>query len=145
MEPTVGLEEDDEKNDDFPSRLEKQLQKLSNRWSGTEYALIISTARKVQEWEGESVEVRNILMEWLKNNKESRLVEEAEDILDRFEQLAEAGEMGMTKELLLEATDIVTAVVVAWNIDVERISFTKTGEDDETFQMDGKVKRVGRA
>ena len=75
----------------------------------------------MQEWEGESVEVRNILMEWLINNKERRLVEEAEDILDGLEQLAEAGEMGMTKELLLEATEIVTAVVVAWKIDVERV------------------------
>ena len=59
------------------------------------------------------MEVRNTLLEWLVNNRERRLVEEAEDILDGLEKLTEEGEMGMTEELLLETTEIVTAVVVS--------------------------------
>ena len=53
------------------------------------------------------------------------MVEEAEDILDGLEKLAEEEELGMSVELLVEATEIVTSLVVAWNIALERISFVK--------------------
>ena len=59
------------------------------------------------------MELRNTLLEWLVNNRERRLVEEAEDILDGLEKFTEVGEMGMTEELLQETTEIVTLVVVS--------------------------------
>ena len=58
----------------------------------------------MRDWKDETMEVRDTLMEWLINNGERRLVEEAEDILDGLEQLTKDGEMGMTEELLLETT-----------------------------------------
>ena len=82
--------------------------------------------------------VRDNLMEWLVNNKERRLVEEAEDILDGLEQMVEEGDMGMEEVLLIEATEIITSVVLAWNLDVERITFVKAGKEDEAFQKDGE-------
>ena len=91
----------------------------------------------MRDWKDETVEVRDTLIEWLINNGERRLVEEAEDILDGLEERTKDGEMGMTEELLLEATEIVTSVVIAWNMDLERVSFMKDGQDEEIFQMDG--------
>ena len=90
--------------------------------------------------------VRDNLIEWFVNNKERRLVEEAADILDGLEQLVEEEEMGMNEILLVEAMEIITAVVLAWNLDVERISFVKAGKEEEAFQRDGEqVGRIGRA
>ena len=52
--------------------------------------------------------------------------------MDGLEKLTEDGELGMSEELLVESTGIVTALVVAWNIDLERISFVKAGQEDVT-------------
>ena len=54
--------------------------------------------------------------------------------------------MGMEEELLIEATEVVTSVVLAWNLDVERITFVKAGKEEEAFHRDEeKVRRLGRA
>ena len=41
-------------------------------------------------------------------------------MLDGLEGLAEAGEMGVNKDILMEATEIITAVVLARNLKRER-------------------------
>ena len=80
------------------------------------------------------------------NNREMRLVEEAEDMLDGLEGLAEASEMGVTNNILMEATEIITAVVLARNLDREKVSFQMDGEEELLFQKDGNLpRRVGRA
>ena len=50
----------------------------------------------------------------------------------------EEGDIGMEEILLVEATEIITSVVLAWNLDVERITFVKAGKEDEAFQKDGE-------
>ena len=44
--------------------------------------MVLEKVKKMEGWKEESWMVRDNLMEWLVNNKERRLVEEAEDILD---------------------------------------------------------------
>ena len=54
--------------------------------------------------------------------------------------------MGMVEELLIKATEVVTSVVLAWNLDVERITFVQAGKEEEAFHRDGEqVKRLNRA
>ena len=126
--------------------MEKQIKKLSNRWTGTEYEMVLEKVKKMEGWKEESWMVRDNLVEWLVNNKERRLVEEAEDILDGLEQMVEDGDMGMEEELLIEATELITSVVLAWNLDVERITFMQAGKEEEAFHRGGEqVKRLGRA
>ena len=95
--------------------------------------MVLEKVKRMEGWKEESWMVRDNLVEWLVNNKERRLVEEAEDILDGLEQMVEDGDMGMEEELLIEATEVVTSVVLAWNLDVERITFVKAGKEDEAF------------
>ena len=54
--------------------------------------------------------------------------------------------MGMNKDILMEATEIITAVVLARNLDMEKVSFQMDGEEELLFQEDGNYpRRVGRA
>jgi hypothetical protein len=55
-----------------------------------------------------------------------------------LEGLAEAGEMGVT--------EITTAVVLARNLDMEKVSFQLDGEEELLLHEDGNYpRRVGRA
>ena len=86
------------------------------------------------------------LLDWIVNNNEVRLVEEAEDMLDGLQVMTEEKETGMREEILIQATDIVTALVIAGNLDLGKVSFQKDGKADQTFLKDGKlIRRVGRA
>ena len=127
-------------------RLDKQLEKLRVRWKETEYRIVLEALEQAREWPEEVHEVRDNLIEWMINNREMRLVEEAEDMLDGLECLAEASEMGVTNNILMEATEIITAVVLARNLDMEKVSFQMDGEEELLFQEDGNYpRRVGRA
>jgi hypothetical protein len=61
--------------------------------------------------------VKESLADWMLTNKEVTLVEEGEDILDGLELMMESGEISGT--LLLDSTEIVTALIVARNLDVD--------------------------
>ena len=43
-------------------------------------------------------------------------------MLDGLEGLAEASEMGMTNNILMETTEVITALVLAKNLDMEKIT-----------------------
>ena len=106
----------------------------------------METLEQAREWAEDTNEVSDNLIEWMINNREMRLVEEAEDMLDGLEGLAEASEMGVTNNILMEATEIITAVVLARNLDREKVSFQMDGEEELLFQKDGNLpRRVGRA
>ena len=59
--------------------------------------MVLEKVKRMEGWKEESWMVRDNLVEWLVNNKERRLVEEAEDILDGLEQMVEDGDMGMVE------------------------------------------------
>ena len=88
----------------------------------TEYRIVLDALEQTQRLPEEAKEVRVNLLEWMINNKEMRLMEEAEDMLDGLEDLKEAGEMGMTNNILMETTEVITALVLAKNPDMEKIT-----------------------
>ena len=73
-------------------------------------------------------------------NKETTLKEEGEDILDGIEVMEECGEVSGT--LLLDITEVITALIVDRKLDTDRImpTFQQAGE-----QKFDRLKRIGRA
>ena len=64
------MDEGDECVGNYSSRMEKQIKKLSKRWTGTEYEMVLEKVKKMEGWKEESWMVRDNLMEWLVyNNK----------------------------------------------------------------------------
>ena len=118
------------------------LSKLRMKWTGSEYDIVLEKLEMLESWKTlEDAEgVKEEVLDWMVNNKEVILVEEGEDILDGLEVMEESGEVSGT--LLLDITEIITALTVARNLDTDRLM--------PTFQQDGKprtkrLKRIGRA
>ena len=129
-------------------RMEKQITKLEKRWKQTDFEIVLEPINELKGMGNECKEVIDILMEWMINNNECRLVEEAEDMLDGLEDMLVAKEMSMTEEILVKATAVITTIVVARNMDLGKIgtlTFQKEGEQNQSFQKDGsQTRRVGR-
>ena len=113
----------------------------------TEFEVALGPIRELRTLSEDCKDVVDNIMEWMVNNNESRLVEEAEDMIDGLEEMTATKEMSMTEEVLMKATEIITAIVVARNMDLGKVpSFQKAGEPEQSGQMDGKqTRRVGRA
>ena len=74
-------------------------------------------------------------MDWMLTNKEVKLVEEEEDILDGLEMMMECGDISGT--LLLDSTEIITALIVARSLDMDRVmpTFQQDGNQDSTKRL----------
>ena len=87
-----------------------------------------------------ALEIKKAVMGWLAENELSTLVEEGEDILDGLEGLNTNGLDGVTDEVLLDVTEIVTALIMTSGME-------NTGSE-EVFLMEDKGesnKKAGRA
>ena len=84
--------------------------------------------------------IRVEIIDWMLNNKEVTLVEEGEDILDGLEQMME---WKISGTLLLDSTEIITALIVARNMDVdtEMPTFQQVGNQDSTKRL-SRVRRA---
>ena len=127
-------------------RMDNQILKLEKRWKKTEFEVVLGPISELRTLSEDCKDVVDNIMEWMVNNNESRLVEEAEDMIDGLEEMTATKEMSMTEEVLMKATEIITAIVVARNMDLGKVpSFQKAGEPSQSFQLDGKrTRRVGR-
>ena len=75
-------------------------------------------------------------------NEIETMIEEGEDILDGLETMLTEDNSGVTGDILMDATEIITAIIVAQGLKTNRVA--------PLFQKDGKVttdriKRIGRA
>jgi hypothetical protein len=102
------------------------------RWAGSDYEILLEKIEMIKSWQEEKDEggVKESLIDWI--NKEVTLVEEGEDILDGLEMMRESGEISGT--LLLDSTEIVTALIVARSLDMNRVmpTFQQDGNQDST-------------
>ena len=81
-------------------------------------------------------------MAWMAENEVSTMIEESEDILDGLESmLAEEGS-GVTEEVLIDATEIITAIIVAGEMKTQGIAplFQKAGK-----LTTGRIRKTDRA
>ena len=122
--------------------LEAQQDILEQRWKEGPYNLIVQKTKLMADWSDEAIEVKEAILDWLTENEVSTLVEEGEDILDGLESLNSRGMDGVTDDVLLDVGEIVTAIIVAEDMDKPRVAkiFQKVGEKDIK-----KVKKTGRA
>ena len=87
-------------------------------------------------------EIREAIVDWLAENEINTLVEEGEDILDGLESLNAKGLDGVTDTILLDVTEIVTAIIIARGL--ENPGVAKIFQKDSEKEMK-KVKKTGRA
>ena len=75
-------------------------------------------------------------------NEVVTLVEESEDILDGLEAMLEEENSGVSEDVRMDATEIITATLVARGLETNRMApmFQKAGKS-----MTDKISRIGRA
>ena len=126
----------------LPGGLESKIDKLRMQWAVSEYQIVLEKLEMLDSWknEVEETEVKEAILGWMIDNKETTLTEEGEDILDGIEVMEECGEVSGT--LLLDITEVITALIIARKLDTDRImpTFQQAGE-----QKFDRLKRIGRA
>ena len=115
---------------------------LKKRWENTEYELVLKKMKVTEKWPRNSMMIKDALWSWMTENEIETLVEEGEDILDGLEAMNgdETGEV--TEEILMDAAEIITAIIVARDVETSKVA--------PIFQKDGKrtaskIRRIGRA
>ena len=86
------------------------------RWSKSNYSLVLGKMTLSERWPKESLNIKQALWEWMAENEELTLVEEAEDILDGLEAMSMAEESECPIEVLIDATEMITAIIVAMGL-----------------------------
>jgi hypothetical protein len=115
---------------------------LDLRWLKSEYSLVLGKLTLSRRWLRDSDNVKYALWEWMAENEVETLAEEGEDILDGLETMNMEEGSGVSDEVLMDATEIITAIIVARGLESERVA--------PIFQKDGKeitsrINRIGRA
>ena len=82
------------------------------------------------------------MIEWMFENDSTTMEDEDEDILDGLETMEQENGKEVTVDIMIDATEIMTTIIVANGLDNQRIA--------PLFQKDGKVeteksRRIGRA
>ena len=93
-------------------------------------------------WTGKAEYIKTALLEWRAGNEETTLIEEGEDVLDGLESMLEEDDSGVNEEVLTDATEIITTIIVARGMETQRVApmFQKTGS-----KVSERVRRTGRA
>ena len=114
---------------EYTNRVESKIEKLRMKWAGSEYEIVLEKLEMLESWKTEEDVhgVKEEILDWMISNKEVTLMEEGEDILDGLEVMEGCGEVSGT--LLLDITEIITALTVARNLDTNWMI--------PTFQQDG--------
>ena len=115
---------------------------LENRWRDSEYKIVLEKMTLTKSWPEESRNIMESLWSWMAENEIETKVEEGEDILDGLETMLTEEGSGVSGDILMDATEIITAIMVARGLVTKRVA--------PLFQKDGKVmtdriKRIGRA
>ena len=118
------------------------LDELTRRWKNTEFNIILDRLGVVNNWPTECKDIKESFTSWLLENDEATLEEEGEDILDGLEVLREGKEEGVSDEVLMDVTDIITSILIGSSWKVKQVApiFQQAGE-----QTRERIKRVGRA
>ena len=114
---------------------------LENRWRDSEYKIVLEKMTLTKSWPVESKNIMESLWSWMAENEIETKVEEGEDILDGLENMLTEEGSGVSGDILMDATEIITAIMVARGLVKKRVA--------PLFQKDGKVmtdriKRIGR-
>jgi hypothetical protein len=128
--------------DESAKRLESKMEKLRLKWAGGDYEVILDKLEMLEGWKATGGdEVKEALADWMLENDLDTLVEEGEDILDGMELIEGVGEV--SKELLMDSTEIITSIIVARNMmyDQEMPTFLKDGNRESA----NNISRIGRA
>ena len=120
--------------------MESDLRSITNRWKDGKYSIVLEKMKLMEGWKQEAGFLKDALVDWINENEIDTLIEEGEDIVDGIETMELNEEPGISEGVLMDATEIITSIIVARGMETDRIA--------PIFLQDGKktrVKRVGRA
>ena len=115
---------------------------MKERWGGTNYKIVLEKMEVMSTWPGDCESIREALMSWMVENKDVTLIEEGEDILDGLEAMHAEEGSEVSEEILMDATEVITAIIVAKGLETKRVApiFQKGG-----ILTTDRIKRIGRA
>ena len=88
---------------------------LACRWAGTEFERVADTSKRMETCYERGWPRRKEILEWLFNNSEAKLVEEAAYMVDGRDTLWEKEWRDQIYEEIFEdAVEIVTAILIGW-------------------------------
>ena len=85
---------------------------------------------------------KEAMLEWITENEITTMVEEGEDMLDGLESMLTEEGSGVTEDVLMDAAEVITAIIVARGMETQRIApmFQKAGK-----KTSERIRRIGRA
>ena len=123
-------------------KMEEVVKMLEIRWKDSEYKIVIEKMTLSNIWPDGSMTIKEALWSWIAENEVVTLVEEGEDILDGLEAMLTEEDNGVSDEVLMDANEIITAIIMARGLETSRVAplFQKDGR-----KMTNKIRRIGRA
>ena len=108
------------------------MDKLRRKWAGSELEIVVEKTEMLSSWKGsKSVNddmIKEELLDRMLDNDQEILMEEGEDILDGLEGMVEADEI--SDELLLDTTEMITALIIARGSIEDMPTFTQVMSRD---------------
>ena len=91
--------------------LEEKLAALTGRWAGTKFQGVAESCKMIRNWSLEGKDIGYSMVDWLSDNTEGKLVDEAMDIMEGIEERwKQDGIREEYKEMLTDAVEIMTAI-----------------------------------
>ena len=94
---------------------------LENRWRDSEYKIVLEKMTLTKSWPEESRNIMESLWSWMAENEIETKVEEGEDILNGLETMLTEEGIGVSGDILMNATEIITAIMVARGLVTKRV------------------------
>ena len=118
-----GLRINTKKSGECSSRLEKDSRRMEDqeeipegwkfimeRWKEGGYKIVLDKLELTDGWTEDAKYIKEALIEWMTENEVTTMVEEGEDILDGLESMLTEEGSGATEEVLMDATEVITAI-----------------------------------
>ena len=115
---------------------------LEMRWKDSEYRVVLDKMKLSKSCPEESMPIMEAIWSWMAEHEVITLVEVGEDILDGLEAMLVEESSGVSEDVLMDATEVITAILVARGLETSRLApiFQKDGRS-----MTEKISRIGRA
>ena len=127
---------------------EESVVTLEKRWEGTPYSMVAEECRRMLRWGTDrGGENRDTLLGWMIEHDTSRLVEESAHMVAAWDSQWEDADLDEEAAgMLTDCVEIVTVLIVAWNIDKGALEHDEGTEDDcSNITMEYEPIRLARA
>ena len=102
--------------------LDEKLAALTKRWARTNFQGVAESCKMIRNWSLEGKDIGYSMVDWLSDNTEGKLVDEAMDIMEGIEERWKQDRIREEyKEMLIDVVEIMTAIALAWETETDDI------------------------